>query len=87
MRDVLMIALMIASILVFAAYVAFCDRIVGLAEPGADDAAHDAPGRAGRRAGAGGVMLAISFDNLAGLVLALAAIVYLIVVLIRPERF
>jgi K+-transporting ATPase KdpF subunit len=32
-------------------------------------------------------MLAISFDNLAGLVLALAAIVYLIVVLIRPERF
>ncbi len=32
-------------------------------------------------------MLAISFDNLAGLVLAIAAIVYLTVALIRPERF
>jgi K+-transporting ATPase KdpF subunit len=32
-------------------------------------------------------MLAISFDNLAGLTLAIAAIVYLIAVLIRPERF
>jgi|APDOM4702015248_1054824.scaffolds.fasta_scaffold2366848_1 hypothetical protein len=29
MRDVLMIALMIASIAAFAAYVACCDRIVG----------------------------------------------------------
>jgi hypothetical protein len=36
MRDILMIALMIASIAVFAAYVACCDRIVGRAEPGAD---------------------------------------------------
>ena len=39
-------------------------------------------GRARRCTGACGVMLAISFDNLAGLVLALAAIAYLIVVLI-----
>jgi K+-transporting ATPase KdpF subunit len=33
------------------------------------------------------MMLATSFDNVAGLALALAAIAYLIVVLIRPERF
>ncbi len=32
-------------------------------------------------------MLAISFDNAAGLVLAIGALAYLIVVLIRPERF
>ena len=32
-------------------------------------------------------MLAMSLDNLAGLVLAVIAIAYLIVVLIRPERF
>lgn len=32
MRDVLMIALMIASIAVFAAYVACCDRIIGRGE-------------------------------------------------------
>jgi hypothetical protein len=34
MRDILMIALMIASIAVFAAYVACCDRIIGRVEPG-----------------------------------------------------
>lgn len=32
-------------------------------------------------------MVAISFDNAAGLVLALLAIAYLIVVLVLPERF
>ena len=32
-------------------------------------------------------MLAMSFDNAAGLVLALLAIAYLVVVLLRPERF
>ena len=32
-------------------------------------------------------MLAMSLDNLAGLVLAVIAIAYLIVVLMRPERF
>jgi hypothetical protein len=40
MRDVLMIALMVASMVVFAAYVAFCDRVIGIAEPGTDDAAN-----------------------------------------------
>ena len=33
MRDVLMIALMVAAIVVFAAYVACCDRIIGRPEP------------------------------------------------------
>lgn len=32
-------------------------------------------------------MLAISFDNAAGLVLAILAIAYLLVVLVKPERF
>ncbi len=32
-------------------------------------------------------MLAISFDNAAGLVLAVLAIAYLLVVLVKPERF
>jgi K+-transporting ATPase KdpF subunit len=32
-------------------------------------------------------MIAMSFDNAAGLVLSIAAIAYLIAVLIRPERF
>lgn len=32
-------------------------------------------------------MLAMSFDNAAGLVLAILAIAYLVVVLLRPERF
>jgi hypothetical protein len=32
-------------------------------------------------------MLAISFDNVAGLVLAILAIAYLLVVLVKPERF
>lgn len=32
-------------------------------------------------------MLAISFDNAAGLVLAILAIVYLLVVLVKPEWF
>ncbi len=39
MRDVLMVALMVASIVVFAAYVAFCDRVIGIAEAGTDDEA------------------------------------------------
>ncbi len=39
MRDVLMIALMIASIAVFAAYVACCDRIIGRTDSGARNAA------------------------------------------------
>ncbi len=36
MRDVLMVALMIASIALFAAYVACCDRIIGRTEAVAD---------------------------------------------------
>lgn len=32
-------------------------------------------------------MLAMSFDNAAGLVLAVLAVVYLLVVLVKPERF
>ncbi len=32
-------------------------------------------------------MLAMSFDNAAGLVLAILALAYLVVVLLRPERF
>ena len=32
-------------------------------------------------------MLAMSFDNAAGLVLAVLAIAYLLVVLVKPERF
>lgn len=32
-------------------------------------------------------MVATSIENAAGLVLAIVAIVYLVVVLIRPERF
>lgn len=32
-------------------------------------------------------MLAMSFDNAAGLALALLAIGYLVVVLVKPERF
>lgn len=35
MADILMIALMIASIALFAAYVACCDRIIGRIEPAA----------------------------------------------------
>lgn len=35
MTDILMIALMIASIALFAAYVACCDRIIGRVEPAA----------------------------------------------------
>jgi len=37
MRDVLMVAIMIAAIMVSIAYVALCDRIIDSAEPGADD--------------------------------------------------
>ena len=77
MRDVLMVAIMIAAIMVFVAYVALCDRIIGSAEPGADDGSGVLPSRAR----AGGVMVAISFDNAVGLVLAIVAIAYLIVVL------
>lgn len=33
------------------------------------------------------MMVALSFDNGAGLVLAIAAIAYLLVVLVKPERF
>jgi hypothetical protein len=43
MRDVLMIALMVASIALFAAYVACCDRIIGRAEPVADARGVTAP--------------------------------------------
>ncbi len=33
MNDVLMIALIIVSIVVFAAYVMFCDRVIGTTDP------------------------------------------------------
>ena len=53
MTDILMIALMIAAIAVFAGYVTCCDRIIGRVEP--DTRAHratalDAPAEALERA-------------------------------------
>ena len=87
MRDVVMLALIVAFFALCAAYIWWCDRIIGpdvdnAVDTGADDATVANAGRGGA-----GIMIAAAADNWIGLGLSLLVTVYLVFVLVKPEKF
>ena len=89
MRDVLMLLLIGLFFAVCIAYVAWCDRIIG-PDP-AESVQYRTIGEndvAGRVADEVPVsMIAAAADNWIGLGLAVLLTIYLVVVLVRPEKF
>ena len=95
MSDVIFIAVMIAFFVLCALYVQLCDRMIGPDDPAMAGAgarflrstAGPRPWSRARGRNRGDGMIAAAFDNAAGLVLAVLAVVYLLLVLVFPERF
>ena len=90
-----MLLLIAAFFAVCIAYVAWCDRIIGPdPRPGCRSTSVRTSARttllAGRRSTCqerDGVMIAAAADNWIGLGLAVLLTIYLVVVLVRPEKF
>ncbi len=85
MADIVFVAIALAFFALCVLYVRWCDLIIGPDEVSSSRSAR------GRRRGPacrrGGGMIAAGYDNWVGLVLAALAVVYLVLVLIFPERF
>ena len=88
MRDVVVLAVITAFFALCVAYVWWCDRIIG-PDPDrrCDDHAGDEPSPRADAEEVVGVILAAAADNWIGLGLAVLLTIYLVVVLVRPEKF
>ena len=86
MRDVVVLAVITAFFALCVAYVWWCDRIIGPDPDVLDDHTVDEP-VPGRCRGGPGVILAAAADNWVGLGLSVLLTIYLVVVLVRPEKF
>ena len=84
MADVVFVAIALAFFAICALYVRWCDIIIGPDEVSSSDSV-TSPTSSGVRRGGG--MIAASYDNWVGLALASLAVLYLVLVLIFPERF
>ena len=88
MRDVVVLAVITAFFALCVAYVWWCDRIIG---PDPDVArttdAADEPCAGADAEEVRGVILAAAADNWIGLGLSVLLTIYLVVVLVRPEKF
>ena len=100
MRDVIVLAIIAVFFALCVAYVRWCDRIIGpdpddlrtttstSRRPGAvDRAGRSTPIDAGRRRRGGAVVIAAAVDNWIGLGIAGLLAIYLVLVLVFPERF
>ena len=89
MRDVVVLAVIAAFFALCLAYVRWCDHIIGpdpvdRPDDELDGGRHDAALDAERGVG---VIIAAAADNWIGLGLSVLLTIYLVVVLVRPERF
>ena len=86
MRDVVVLAVITAFFALCVAYVWWCDRIIG-PDPDVAGRPHRRRPRPRRCRGGRGVILAAAADNWIGLGLSVLLTIYLVVVLVRPEKF
>ena len=90
MRDVVVLIVTVAFFALCVSYVRWCDRIIGPDPSPVDEATDEPGGRGVGRAGARAMtstILAADFDNWIGLGVTALLTIYLIVVLVRPDRF
>ena len=88
MRDVIVVAVIAVFFALCLAYVRWCDHIIGpdpIDRPDDDLVSGDASSGVRRRGGA--VVIAAAADNWIGLGLAGLLAIYLVLVLVLPERF